>query len=137
MARRLWLEATYKDSDNLPTIQAEIASLKRKGIDTVALESALVGQGYHDPKMLLTLTEKTLAFAESHPNDIAGAKRTSLYLYLLIVTAKKGEPVRYDLVNRVYALEARTLDNQNKQLNDNLKSLHVFDVLRKFVPKKP
>jgi hypothetical protein len=136
MARRLWLEATYEITSHLPTVKFEVEAIQKKGVDTTAIESILAGHGLYGPEKALTYVEKNLAFSETHPKDIAASKAAAFTLYYLIVTAKIREPLLQRLLDRVFALESRTLQNQNALLNDNQKSLKTFEVLRKTARSK-
>ena len=48
----------------------------------------------------------------------------------------KRQPLRKDLLDRTFALEARTIRNQNALLNDDLTHLKTFDILRDTIDGK-
>ena len=132
LARRLWLEGTYdsKTSD-LSTVRAEIAVLRRLGQNLDALEAHLVGKGKLNAKNGYQIADQILRYAEAHPNDIVAAKSATVILYVpTFLAVDKGQPLRKDLLDRTFALERRTIRNQNALLNDDLTHLKTFDILR-------
>ena len=136
LARRLWLEGTYdwKTSD-LSTMRAEIAILRRKGQNMDALEAHLFGLEKSKNRDLLI--ERVVRYAESHPKDMVAAKSATVILYVpTFLAVNEGKPLRKDLLDRTFALEARTIRNQNALLNDDLTHLKTFDILRDTIDGK-
>lgn len=138
LARRLWLEGTYdwKTSD-LRTMRTEIAILRRLGQNMDALEAHLFGLEKLNPKNRYVVTDRILHYAERHPKDIVAAKSATVILYVpTFLAVDKRQPLRKDLLDRTFALEARTIRNQNALLGDDLTHLKTFDILRDTIDGK-
>ena len=131
-AQRLWLEASYDwKTSNLPTVRAEIARLRRLGMDMDALEATLICIGTLNPRNGYEIADKTLRYAEAHPRDVVAAKSAATILYVpTFLAADRRQPLRKDLLDRAFALEGRTIRNQNALLGDDIGSLRTFDILR-------
>ena len=131
LARRLWLEASYDAGSNLATVRSEIAILRRLGMDMDALEAVMIGRERLNSKNGYQIAEEILRFSEAHPRDVVAAKSATLVLYVpTFLAVDRKQPLRKDLLDRVFALEARTIRNQNALLNDDQKNLKTFDILR-------
>lgn len=137
-AQKLWLEATYV-SDKKSTLAArqKIAALKKQGVDMEAMEAATLGMDTVTARTMLPLAKRCLTFAEQHPDDICAAFQACYLLeaasYLTDVNTRPHKAEYLPLVQRTFALEARTLKNLNQLLNDRQDKISYYDKLRKRV----
>lgn len=136
-ARRLWLEAFYDlDASSLKNASAETNQLRREGANVEAMDAALMVRGKVTLHTAYEISEKLLAYSESHPKSIA-----STMLALVNIDGKTfndgwdRKPIRMDLVNRVLALRPRTETNVDQLLHLNGIKLRSFDLLQDTVQK--
>lgn len=142
--RRIWLEAFYIPDDRpVDEIRRQVASLRKDGANTEPLEALVMFDGVLKPKMthsaLVAATRGTvrqlLELSEKTPSDIAAVSR-AISLIDLVVTDEivRKEPIgEQDLLDRIFALEPRTIRNFNQLLNDNKPNFASFDMLRQHV----
>lgn len=146
-AQCLWDEAFFiPDSGMGKAMKGEIARLRRDEANTETLEALIIGDGEltttkHTVKeraaIGYSIVDRELRFAETHPSDITASVGAAGLLNLATWDAQsRNEPVREDLVRRVFALEARTLANVNRLLNDNKREIKSFTYLRERLKKR-
>ena len=150
-AQRLWLEA-FCDPFNtpLPEFQAQIARLRRDGADVGTLEAMTVGvaemrawrqKGVKASPQATraferSVTDQMLRYAEAHPRDVVAVSSAWLGLAALVISAQhSGQPWPQAEIDRLLALEGRTVANLRALLNDPAAMASVFDRARRLIAK--
>lgn len=142
--RRIWMQAFYVPEQRpIGDVRKEIAGLKKDGVNSEPLEALSMFDGVLKPQMTHSALIKAvrdsvkdlLALSERNLNDIAAVSR-AIGLIDLVVTDEivRKEPLgEQDILDRIFALESRTIRNLNRLLNDDKPNFASFDMLRQHI----
>lgn len=140
--KRIWLQAFYVPGQRpIGEVRKQIAWLKANGANSEPLEALSAVDGVLNSKMshaqmidaIRATARRLLSLSESTPSDVTAVSRAIGVIDLAVIDdiVMKHPLGEKDIIDRIFALEPRTIRNFNRALHDDMTHLPAFDTLRR------